>query len=178
MPKSGGKAVGVLLLDANVLIDYLKTSESILTLVSEHLGNVYVPSVVVDEVRKGQHFDDSDCDRLNIQVVDPTTAMLIEAQSMAWSNPSLADKVCFVMCKRRGWTCVTNDKSVRKRCDAEGVKVLWGLQLMLRLIECGALSSDDAINVAKEIKNLNPFMVQATVDTFTQKAKSAKLRDL
>ena len=40
----------LLIVDANVLIDYLKTDSSILALAARHLGVIRVASVILDEV--------------------------------------------------------------------------------------------------------------------------------
>lgn len=40
----------LLVVDANVLIDYAKADESVLALVVRHVGPVYVPRDVLDEV--------------------------------------------------------------------------------------------------------------------------------
>ena len=62
--------------DANVLIDYAKTSPEILGLVADHVGPVYVAAAVLDEV---EQLDEAQCQAIGLTVVDGTLAQLTEA---------------------------------------------------------------------------------------------------
>ena len=66
----------LLIVDANVLIDYLKADESILQLATTHLGTVHVPREIVDEV---DQIDDPTCQRLGLVIVEASTDQLLEA---------------------------------------------------------------------------------------------------
>ena len=61
----------LMVLDANVLIDYAKTDATVLALVVKHVGPVHVPSALLPEVKQLQQ---SDYDRLGLRVVEPTVA--------------------------------------------------------------------------------------------------------
>ncbi len=52
--------------DANVLIDYAKTSPEILELVAKHVGPVYVAANVLEEV---EQLDERQCHELGLAVV-------------------------------------------------------------------------------------------------------------
>ena len=56
----------LLIVDANVLIDYLKTDSSILALAARHLGVIRVASVILDEV---EQLGLEDCEDLGLTVV-------------------------------------------------------------------------------------------------------------
>ncbi len=66
--------------------------------------------------------------------------------------------MCLILARDQGWTCVTNDGRLRRACADEGVAVLWGLQLMVKLVEAGELSADDAISVAEAIGETNSWL--------------------
>ena len=154
--------------DANVLIDYAQTSPEILTLVAKHLGVVHVAAAVLDEV--GQ-IDAAQCRKMGLRVVDGTLAQLMEA-SRRGGALSFEDKLCLVLARENGWTCLSNDVLLRNACVAQGVSVLWGLEIMLQLIEAGHLDVDQAIAVADAIHAVNPlYITQEIVRAFRCKAQ-------
>ncbi len=160
-----------LFLDANVLIDYLQSGRAIFDLVRRHLGEVHVVSLVLGEV---DGLDLAGCRRLGIEVVEPELAQLIAA-GQARGPLSLPDHLCLAIAKERGWTCVSNDKALRRACQHAGVSVLWGLELMLELARLGELASDEALSVAQKIHAANPFSITAgVVDAFRAKLREIK----
>lgn len=66
----------VLVVDANVLIDYAKADESVLALVVQRVGPIYIPRDVFEEV---EQLDEDACTRLGLVVVDGTLEQLLEA---------------------------------------------------------------------------------------------------
>jgi len=49
---------------------------SVLTLASRHIGQIHVPSLLLDEV---EGLDESECERLGLLVVEPEGALLAAA---------------------------------------------------------------------------------------------------
>jgi len=91
-----------LLLDANVLIDYVQSGRSILELTHRHLGPVHVVSVILDEV---DSLDAAACKSLGIEIVEPDLAQVVAAG--ARRGPlSFQDHLCLALAKERGWSCV------------------------------------------------------------------------
>ena len=150
---------GFLLVDANVLVDYQSADLTILSLVSRHVGPVHIVSTVLAEV---DGLDDSDCERLGFRVVEPT---IEQANAAATPNGrlSLADRFCFVVCKDNEWTCVSNDKALRRACESAGVAVLWSLELLLELVKLGHLPPDDASQAAERMHRANPVFLGAPI---------------
>lgn len=104
-----------LLADANVLIDYRDARDrAILSLVTERLGPLVVVSTVLDEVRK---LETEDCARLGIGIIEATTKQLLRAGRLE-APVSFNDRVCFVVCLDGRWTCVTNDRALRRLCQS------------------------------------------------------------
>jgi rRNA-processing protein FCF1 len=89
---SAGTATRLLLVDANVLIDYVKSEPSILGLVARYLGEVYVLSTVLDEV---DGLDMGDCEKLGLQVVEPELTQF-EAAVRKRGMLSTADHLCLI----------------------------------------------------------------------------------
>lgn len=149
----------LLLMDANVLIDYAKTDRQVLALVVQVLGPVFVATPVFDEVKQ---LSEDDARNLGLTLVEPETEMLVAAAEVR-GKLSFQDHVCLLLAKERGWTCVTNDKPLQNACAAKDVPWMWGLHLLLRLVEAGAMESNDAIAKAEAIRASNPSHIKASV---------------
>ena len=157
---------GFLLVDANVLVDYQSADLTILSLVSRHVGRVHLVSTVLAEV---DGLDDSDCERLGFRVVEPN---IEQANAAATPNGrlSFADRLCFVVCRDNDWTCVSNDKALRRACESAGVAVLWSLELLLELVRLGHLPADDASQAAERMHRANPiFLSPSILEAFREK---------
>ena len=159
----------VLVVDANVLIDYAKADESVLALVVQHVGPIYIPRDVFEEV---DQLSEDACTRLGLVVVDGTLEQLLEAGETA-GGLSFADRMCLILARDHGWVCATNDGRLRRACVEGGVEVRWGLQLMLEVVEAGGMEAESAIEVAVAIGRENPWIKQAVVDAFIGKARDA-----
>ena len=147
--------------DANVLIDYAKTSPEILGLVAERIGPVYVAAAVLDEV---DQVDESQCRALGLTIVEGSLAQLTEA-SQRGGPLSFEDKLCLVLARDNGWACLSNDGPLRSACTVQGVCVVWGLEIMLQLVEANHVTADKAIEVAELIHAVNPLYITKKVIT-------------
>lgn len=156
--------------DANVLIDFLETDRSILTLLARSLAPVYVARAVLDKVNQ---LSAVECDGLGLIVVEATTEELLEAGE---GRPGLAfdDVVCLAMARDNGWCCLTNDKALRCACTAAGVELRWGLEVMLDLVAANGLPPDVAIEVATAIQASNPMITKGVLAEFERKAREAQ----
>ena len=142
----------LLIVGANVLIDYLKTDSSILALAARHLGVIRVASVILDEV---EQLGLEDCEDLGLTVVHEPLDILQAAAASAGAL-SFQDHVCLALAKSHGWICLTHDKPLRRECERNGVEVMWGLRLMIELVHHDALEVSQAHAVAEEIHAINP----------------------
>jgi predicted nucleic acid-binding protein len=148
-----------LLVDANVLIDYVKSERTVLTSAARHVGTVYVLTAVIDEVTQ---LDAAECERMGLRVVEPSLSQLATAAGKR-GRLSYQDHLCLVLARENGWTCVTNDGALRKACSKDDVPVLWGLEIMVELVAAGHLEIPDAIAVAESIHQLNPFHISEDI---------------
>lgn len=140
------------MVDANVLIDYLAADATILRQVSRHIGPLYVPRQVLREVPR---LGPEDHDRLALRNVEETVEQLLEAGQQQ-GRLSFHDRLCLILARDNGWTCVTNDKALRRACEALSVPVLWGLELMIQLVAGGHLAAEAALETAAVIRKSNP----------------------
>jgi rRNA-processing protein FCF1 len=163
----------LLILDANVLIDYCSAERAILTLISENVGRIHVPTLLLEEV---QALDASECDRLGLHVFEPEMEM-VSAAGKRRPGLSFYDHLCLLLTKQEAWTCVTNDGKLRRECGVDGVPVLWGLEPMIALVEMGQLTGDEAKKVARAIQAENPFYItDKVIKAFEGKIEAAPKR--
>jgi rRNA-processing protein FCF1 len=157
----------LLVVDANVLIDYVGSDISILRLAAEFVGPIHVTGPVLKEV---EQLGEADCDRLGIHLVEASTNQLLEAGA-GRGRLSFSDRLCLILARDRSWTCVTNDRALRRACTDLSVPVLWGLELMLELVSLRRLTVEAALDVAMAIHRSNPRHITAEIlERFERKA--------
>jgi hypothetical protein len=154
--------VRLLIMDVCVLIDFVNTDPSILTLASRHVGNLYVATPVFDKVRV---LDPSMARSVGLKLFEPTLEMVMEAGAKR-ERLSFQDRLCLIVAKAKGWTCLSNDRQVRSSCKSSGVRVMWGLDLLALLVEVGALSAAAARDVGKKFVASNKRIGATVVDRF------------
>lgn len=98
--------------DANVLIDYAKSAPHILKLVNVHVQKLYVVPSVLKEV---DQLNQSDAEKLGIEVIEPSLAQIIEIAGLRQKTPAISeqDAMCFIIARDMNWACFTNDKLLR-----------------------------------------------------------------
>lgn len=154
--------------DANVLIDYTKTNPDILLLVSKHIGSIYVVADILEEV---EQLDVEQCHAIGLTIVEGSLAQMTEA-SRRGGPLSFEDKLCLILARDNGWSCLTNDGPLREACKSQGISVVWGLEIMLQLVAAGHVSAAKVIEVAESIHSINPlYITQKIVSTFRRKAQ-------
>jgi hypothetical protein len=164
-------ALNLFILDACVLIDFVTTDASLLTLVADHVGSIHVASVVLAEV---DQLDESDAVSLGLRVVEPDLALAADA-AMRRGALSLEDWTSLLLAKDNGWTCVSNDRRLRRECTAEKVPVLWSLALLTRLVDAGALAAEAAVATVRAMHAANPrYITPRLVARFEQRVKPGR----
>jgi predicted nucleic acid-binding protein len=139
-----GKPGNGLIIDAVVLIDFLESDASLLQLITEHIGPLFLATTTLDEV---EQLDEADCVALGLTLVEPTLEHLEEA--IAIVGPlSLEDALTMILARDNGWLCMTNDKALRRKCEEYQVRNLWGLETVALLVESQAILSEDGQKIA------------------------------
>ena len=153
-------------LDANVLIDYWNADRSILSLAARALGPIHVPLPVLAKVDQLTHFD---CEQAGLTLFEPSTEQLLEA-GQGTTRLAFDDRICLIVCRDNHWTCLTNDKALRRACTQLGIRIVWGLELMVRLVETRQLPPETALAVAEQIHFINQaFVDRAVLESFRAK---------
>jgi hypothetical protein len=151
----------LILTDANTIIDYGSCGMEVLALVSEHVAPMVVPDVVQQEVRT---LTKEQIKEAGIVVVE-TPLALLAPPPLASKQLSTQDRVCIEMASANGWTCATNDKVLRNACQARCVRLVWGLELMVELVDRRVLLEKKAQNVGNKMHQVNPKSITKQVLT-------------
>lgn len=161
MTPGGPPTRRLMIMDACVLIDFIKAQRSVLELVVKHVGPLHVTSPVVDEVKEID--DERELVELGLLIVEPELEDAFMAASQSGGPLSFQDRLCLLAAKRHGFTCVTNDKNIRKSCTQESVPILWGLEMLAELHKAGGISGKEAETIAQAIRASNPKHITANI---------------
>lgn len=153
------KVSDVLILDANTLIDFVKADRTIIKLICSNVGKICLATPVLEEVTQ---ICESDCVELGITLIEPNVEQLITA-SMELGPLSFQDKICLTLAKEKGLICVTNDIPLRKVCLSEGVTLIWGIELICKLVDAGGLPVKHAKEIISQIQLNNPKYITKTI---------------
>jgi len=148
-------------MDANILIDFCECDKTIVKLICHNIGQIYLATPVLDEINE---INEDDCREMGIILVEPELELAMLAAGE--KGPlSFQDNLCLLMAKQNGWTCVTNDKPLRRKCESEGVPLFWGIELICILVESGGFPADQAKEIILEIQKLNPkYIIDSIVE--------------
>jgi rRNA-processing protein FCF1 len=156
------------IVDANVLIDYSESDLQVLSLFSQHIGQVYVGRSTFEKVKK---LRESQAKKYHLKMETPS-AQILAASSKKRVSLAYDDCETMLLAKANGWTCITNDKPLRRECAAESVPCLWGLELMKPLVENGVIKPSKALTVAKSIQTANPgFISDQIISRFKEEVE-------
>lgn len=146
--------------DANVLIDYVKSDEDIIRELVNYWGTVNVPDRVLAEVRQ---LSTLRAEMLGLTIIETP---LILPTSSGLSGP---DRACLHFVITEGWTCIANDKALRKECKRRGGKAVWGLEMLLLLVSSSQITKARALDVASKISAINPEITERLIASFCDK---------
>lgn len=155
----GTRTKRFLIVDANILIDFSKSDRTVIKLICKHVGQIFLATPVLDEISEIDH---GDCAELGIVLVEPELEHLLLAGQ--GSGPlSFQDKLCLILAKENNWTCVTNDKPLRQKCETEGVPLIWGVELICILVECCGLPKENAKAIIVKMQMANPKYITDSI---------------
>jgi hypothetical protein len=151
--------------DANVLIDYADADEDVIRELVKYWGTVYVPTRILHEVKK---WPTERAEELGLTVIETPLTLP--------SVPGLSgpDRACLHFVISEGWTCIANDTLLRRECKRQGGKVVWGLEMLLKLTSAGQITNARALGIAEKIGEVNPEITDKITVEF--KGKLTNLR--
>ena len=142
-----------MIIDACVLIDYMNGEPSLFNLISSHISPIYIASPVLEEIDSISSVEE--LENLGLVLIEPAIEDVFTAGKIKGPT-SFQDNICFLTALRQGFTCVSNDKNLRKQCTNANVPVLWGLELLLELTRGGGIHRREASKIARAIQKSNP----------------------
>ncbi len=152
--------------DANILIDYSKSDIYVISKIAEYYEKVYVPDIILQEVGI---ITEDEAMKLGITIVE-TPLELEEIPSLSYQ-----DRTCLYYVKKEKCICLTNDKALRKHCESAGGTVVWGLEMLLKLVESNLLTATHAEKIARKINQVNPEINEKVLKDFLDKLKGIKV---
>ncbi|WP_320128782.1 type II toxin-antitoxin system VapC family toxin [uncultured Sphaerochaeta sp.] len=149
-----------LLCDANILIDYVNASPTLLLRISQFYRGIFVPDIVYAEVTPIKEIDPSD---LGIILLETPFEELETVAGL-----SIQDCCCLYYAQN-GYYCVTNDIRLRKTCISKECTVIWGLELLLQFNKEGKISKQEAMILATNMQKENPTLTTSILRDFETK---------
>ncbi len=149
--------------DANVLIDYAAADEDVIRELVKYWGTVYVPTRILHEVRK---LPMDRAKNLGLTIIETPLTLPI---APGLSGP---DRACLHFVISEGWTCIANDTLLRRECKRQGGKVVWGLEMLLKLVSAEQITNARALGIAERIGALNPEITAKILAEFKDKLRS------
>ena len=151
--------------DANVLIDYFGVDEDLIRELVAFWGHVFVPDVVLNEVKGTTR---ARAEELGLTVLE-TPFVLLECKPL-----SFQDRSCLHFVIENNWVCIANDTRLRKECEARGVRVVWGMEMLALLVENGQVTRKRALDCGEKIHNINPAITADVLGQFRKRLKKPK----
>lgn len=149
--------------DANVLIDYATTDEDIIREVALYWKKVYVPDCVLREVKQ---LSEERAKELGLTILETPFGELPYRK-----NLSVQDSACLYYVEKKKMVCLTNDVALRKACIQAGAEVVWGLQMLLYLVEKKQIVKARAKDIAGKIHKANPEITTKIYIDYLDKLK-------
>jgi rRNA-processing protein FCF1 len=146
----------LLVLDANVLIDFVSIDRSVLRRLTDHV-RVLVPVAVLREVGSLRA---DEAVALGLELREADDRHLDEVARVTGGPLSLQDRLCLALARDESAVCVTNDRALQRACVNQSVPWMWGLTPLVHLVAFGAMTRADAVALAEGIAGANPFQLR------------------
>ena len=160
-----------LLIDADVLIDYLGSDIFVLRHVKFHVGDIFTINQVFKEVGG---LDIQTCQQVGLEILVPDKRIEKMAEQKI-GQLSKNDKLILFTAKEHGAEVVTNDSHLRLTCLNYEIKVLRGLRLLIELIEKSDYPIDNMIKIVENIcENNQLYINHRIVDRFIKIVKNIR----
>jgi rRNA-processing protein FCF1 len=146
-------------IDANVLIDYRDSDLSILSIFSMTQGQIYVPSLIADEVTG---ISQGELEAHNLVIYEPKIGDLFNAYEKK-GGLSVRDHLFLILATKNNWICITNEKLLGNECQRNGLETIRGLRILINLCQQGYITANYAELIAQKIHQTNPFHISEDV---------------
>lgn len=150
--------LGVLLADANILIDLAETNSLGLIgkIIQFGIAKVYVPRTIYDEV--ATLISETQVAELGLTLLPAQIRLTHEALGYEDKRLSVPDRVLLLTALHNGYAAWTNDKRLRDNCASHGVKTYWEFEVLKLLVQNDYMSAKELIAVAESVESNNIFI--------------------
>ena len=155
-----------LLLDANVLIDLQNSDFSVLKEVKKYVAEIYVLRDIFEA--ELPNLTEPDCYNVGLVVIKPEERVINESE-INIGRLTIEDRLNLFTAIYSGLSLVTNDVELREVCVERNVKVIWGLQLLINLVEKSDYSINNAISIGTQIGESNVYITKKIIEKFIKK---------
>jgi rRNA-processing protein FCF1 len=145
----------VFVVDLNTLIDLIEADKSVIRLVGNHLGPIYIPSVVLNQIEKASQVG---VRRLGVRKAECTIEHLFDARQPR-TGLSFRDRLCLIIARMGNWVLITNDPVLRTACAADQIRSLCALDIVIELVRLLHLPCRKAIRVVRNLHSVNSHHV-------------------
>lgn len=150
----------VVVCDANIIIDFSLTGESLLLSLLELFDEVYVPYMVMYEIT---NISDQKLIDAGIKLLETP----IETSPI--KGLSTEDWSCVLAVQETHGSCITNDKKLRSVIKERGHNVLWGLETILKMYKRKIITKTKAKKYGLLICQRNKYITDAVKNDFLEK---------
>lgn len=150
----------VVVCDANIIIDFSLTGESLLLYLSELFDEVYVPYMVIYEIT---NISEQELIDAGIKLLETPIEM------SPIKGLSTEDWSCVLAVQETHGSCITNDKKLRSVIKAKGNNVLWGLETILKMYQKKLITKTKAKKYGLQICQRNKYLTDAVRNDFLEK---------
>jgi predicted DNA-binding protein (UPF0278 family) len=134
-------------------------------LITREFLQIKVPAAVLREV---DQLTNAQAEELGIETLEVSMQQMREANVRG--GPSQQDRLCFISARDNDGAVWSNDKGLRQMCKENGVRVFWGLEMLLVLIKGGHLSEARARKAAKRIHEVDAhYITNSVLDNFMRR---------
>ena len=158
------------LFNANVLIDFQKSDFSVLAKIRQQIGNLYLLEDVRAEV---PGLTGNDCDLVGLRNISPPSRIK-KMTKEPYHGLSREDRLILNTAIDFGFEIATNDTKLRRESERSGVKLIWGLQLLLEFVEKSEFSIDSAKIIGERIVARNLYMTEKILVEFVEKLENIR----
>ena len=155
----------------------LKVDSEVVSLVKRHIGSVYIPNTIVDELSRC--FDLEDINELGLEILEVSDETRYEAlklkEQKGLRKLSEQDVSCLLTARQINCVCVTNDRLLRNACADFGISILWELEVILKLYENGGFTYERSERYVETLYRISAYITDEIVAIF--RAELNKLRN-
>ncbi|MEA3286193.1 MAG: hypothetical protein U9Q77_02285 [Candidatus Marinimicrobia bacterium] len=155
-----------LLIDANVLIDFLNTGNlNVLEEYSQNVAPVEVLDMIVGEIKE---IDELSISESGLNLRETEFDILENCLNLANAEPSMSfeDHCVFETARQNQFGIITGERKMIAKAARENIAVIRGFRVIYELCDKQLILKEDGISIVKQIVEYNPYFNDSIRDDF------------